>query len=247
MDVRILHFESLGSTNTEAADQARRGAPEGVCVIAAQQTAGRGRYGRTWISPPGTGLYLSIILRPQIAPAQYPLITLMSGIAVHETLKIFGVAADIKWVNDLLVREKKIGGILAEAVETPPGTAVIVGIGLNLQTPETADTGMAVTSVYDETEKIISPAEMALMLTQKLSYWYAELNQKDGPKTIIGEWGKRSSYLRGKPVRVTVADRVLTGVTDGLEENGALRVIEDDGSLTRIQTGDVERLRTRAA
>ena len=129
MNFTILRFDTIDSTNTEAANQARRGADEGLCVIARQQTAGRGRQGRAWVSAKDSGLYFSVVLRPLVEAKLLPLITLMTGVAVHDTLKEFGVDPDIKWVNDVLAGEKKICGILAETVETSTGLAVVVGIG----------------------------------------------------------------------------------------------------------------------
>ncbi len=157
MNINILRFDSIGSTNDEAARQARLGVDEGLCVIAREQTAGRGRHGRTWTSDPDAGLYFSIVLRPKIEGRYLSLVTLMAGIAVHDALKEVGLKPDIKWVNDVLVNERKISGILAETIETPIGLAVIVGIGINLTsrnfTEELADIA---TSITAETGKKIT-------------------------------------------------------------------------------------------
>lgn len=245
MNITILRFDTIDSTNTEAAKQARHGADEGLCVIARQQTAGRGRHGRTWISEKDSGLYFSIVLRPKLEVQKLPLITLMAGVAVHDTLKEIGLKPDIKWVNDLLVDEKKVGGILAETAETPIGLAVIVGIGINLQSQnfagEIADTA---TSIEAKIEKKISPDEIAEILTRYLIYFYDMLGQEEGKVEILREWRKRSSYFSGKSVRVTLTDSVIEGITDGLEENGALRVKTADGSVKIVQAGDVTRLRS---
>jgi len=104
MNFTILRFDTLESTNTEAANQARAGADEGLCILARQQTAGRGRHGRTWISERDSGLYFSLILRPKLDAEFLPLITLMSGIAVYDALEELGLKPDIKWVNDVLAR-----------------------------------------------------------------------------------------------------------------------------------------------
>src|SRR5689334_13471846 len=126
MDLTMLQFESLPSTNTEAADQARKGSDEGLCIVADEQTAGRGRQGRKWVSNKGCGLFMSIVLRPGVDAQQLTLIPLLAAIAVHEVLeRDFTIDADIKWPNDILVGEKKICGILSEAVETSRGVAVI--------------------------------------------------------------------------------------------------------------------------
>lgn len=245
MNITILRFDTIDSTNTEAAKQARHGADEGLCVIARQQTAGRGRHGRTWISEKDSGLYFSIVLRPKLEVQKLPLITLMAGVAVHDTLKEIGLKPDIKWVNDLLVDEKKVGGILAETAETPIGLAVIVGIGINLQSQnfagEIADTA---TSIEAKIEKKISPGEIAEILTRYLIYFYEMLSHENDCAEILNEWRKRSSYFSGKSVRVTLTDSVIEGITDGLEENGALRVKTADGSVKIVQAGDVTRLRS---
>ena len=244
MNFTILRFDSIESTNTEAASQARQGADEGLCVIARQQTAGRGRHGRTWISDKDSGLYFSVVLRPTIETRFLPLITLMTGVAVYDTLKEFGLKPDIKWVNDVLIGEKKICGILAETIETSPGLAVIVGIGINMTNANFPD-GIAdtATSIKAETGKMITSGDIGAALTPYLSYFYGILNDDDGPAEIIGHWQHRSSYFSGKRVRITLADSMFKGITDGIEENGALRVKRTDGSVTIVQAGDVERLR----
>lgn len=244
MNFTILRFDSLESTNTEAASQARLGADEGLCVIARQQTAGRGRHGRTWVSEKDSGLYFSVVLRPTIGTRFLPLITLMTGVAVYDTLKELGLKPDIKWVNDVLIGEKKICGILAETVEAPTGLAVIVGIGINLTNANFPDEiADAATSIKAETGKMITSDDLAAALTPYLSYFYEILNESRSPAEILRHWQRRSTYYSGKSVRVTLADHIFEGITDGLEENGALRVKLSDGSVTIVQAGDVQRLR----
>jgi BirA family biotin operon repressor/biotin-[acetyl-CoA-carboxylase] ligase len=243
MQITVLTFDSLESTNTEALNQAKLGADEGVCVIARQQTAGRGRHGRTWVSPKDAGLYFSIVLRPELDMQDLPLITLMTGVAVHETLAELGINADIKWVNDSLVNEKKICGILAETTDTPLGLAVIVGIGINLRSsafpPELEETA---TSIENEKSVQIDVDTLIQHLTKHLFSVYVRLI--NNPKSIIREWSRRSSYSSGKHVRVVLENETVLGVTEGLEPNGALRVRKNDGELAIIQAGDVEQLRT---
>src|ERR1043165_3583367 len=133
MKLRILRYESLPSTNTEVARLAAEGAAEGLAVVAHEQTARRGRLQRAWSSPKGAGLYLSILLRPKPEPERWPLITFVAALATGDALlDASQVQTDIKWPNDLLANERKICGILAEAIETPTGRAVVVGIGINL-------------------------------------------------------------------------------------------------------------------
>ncbi|MGQ0541862.1 MAG: biotin--[acetyl-CoA-carboxylase] ligase [Blastocatellia bacterium] len=246
MNFTLLSFDTIDSTNTEALKQARLGADEGLCIIALQQTAGRGRHGRVWVSEIDAGLYFSIVLRPKIETKYLPLITLMAGVAVHDTLEEFGIKSDIKWVNDLMVNEKKISGILAETTETNKGLAVIVGIGINLKStnfpPEIADIA---TSIEAETNVMPDAANVSLIeiLSNYLAYFYSMMHGENGPAEILSEWRRRSSYFSGKSVSVMLESETLVGTTDGLEENGALRLRMSDGGVTIIQAGDVQNLR----
>lgn len=244
MNFTILQFDTLESTNTEAIIQAKLGAGEGLCIIARQQTAGRGRHGRTWVSDKDSGLYFSIVLRPKLEMRFLPLITLMAGVAVHDMLAEIGLKPDIKWVNDILINGKKICGILAETVDTSKGLAVIVGIGINLKSsnfpPEIANTA---TSVKAETGRVLTGDEISAILTRFLGYFYDILSDAVGPETIRDEWHKRSTYANGKSVRIVLENETITGITDGLEVNGALRLKTADGDLKIIKAGDVEQLR----
>src|SRR5215216_1447665 len=130
----VLRFDSLPSTNTEAARQAALGTPEGLCVLAREQTAGRGRRERTWASPKDAGLYLSVVLRPTVEARRWPLLTLAAALAVRDALReSCALAADIKWPNDLLAGGRKLCGILAETAEGARGRAVVLGVGVNLR------------------------------------------------------------------------------------------------------------------
>jgi BirA family biotin operon repressor/biotin-[acetyl-CoA-carboxylase] ligase len=245
MKFTILRFDSVGSTNTEALNQAKLGAGEGLCVVARRQTAGRGRHGRVWISEPGAGLYFSLILRPKIANRFLPLITLTAAIAVYDTLtELYGLKPDIKWANDIHVGDKKICGILAEMTESDEGLAIALGIGVNLKSsnfpPELVETATSI-----ETETNCAPDADALLqtLTRRLAEYYSVLNDENGAEKIRREWARRSSYYAGKSVKVKLENETITGTTRGLEENGALRVETDGGEIKIIQAGDVEMLR----
>jgi BirA family biotin operon repressor/biotin-[acetyl-CoA-carboxylase] ligase len=258
MNINLLTFDTIDSTNTEALKQARLGAEEGLCVVAKQQTAGRGRHGRIWVSEPDAGLYFSIVLRPKIETQYLPLITLMTGVAVHDTLGELGIDSDIKWVNDLHVDGMKICGILAETTDTPKGLAVIVGIGINIKSsnfpPDIAHTATSIqehlnSPAYEagvataSAGGVVLPSSVAESLTKYISYFYDILHSDNGPAEIIDEWRKRSTYFSGKPVRVALENETFEGLTDGLESNGALRIMRSDGSLAIVQAGDVEQLR----
>jgi BirA family transcriptional regulator, biotin operon repressor / biotin---[acetyl-CoA-carboxylase] ligase len=240
MNFTILTYDTIDSTNTEAIKQARNGAGEGVCVVAREQTAGRGRHGRTWISEKDAGLYFSVILRPNFDHSHLPLITLMAGVSVHDALAELGLTPDIKWVNDILIGDKKIAGILAETTETTNGLAVIVGIGINLRSSNFPGSA---TSIEEAAGRSFSDSEITSRLTANLDCFYTLLSADNGHVAIIQQWCRRSTYTSGKRVRVTTGNNIVTGVTDGLDGTGALRIRQDTDAVVVIQAGEVERLR----
>lgn len=244
MHFRVLHFDILDSTNLEALRHARLGAEEGLCVVAKQQTAGRGRRGRSWISRSETGLYLSMLLRPTLDERALPLITLMAAVAVHDVLtESVGLKPDIKWPNDVLVNEKKICGILAESAETPTGLAVVVGIGINLKLPVDEAITASATAIESEGGSVESNALLAAVITS-FDRYYEILQTPSGPETVIDDWRQRSTYFSGKEVKAEIEnDKNITGMTDGLEANGALRIRTPDGEIHAIHAGDVTGLR----
>lgn len=244
MDIRILNFDSVDSTNNVAMDHARKGADEGLCVIASSQTEGRGRYGRRWESPQSAGLYFSAVLRPGFPNEHFPLITLAAAVAVHDTLSDLGVSADIKWPNDLLVDDRKISGILAETFETPRGPAVILGIGINLFAGQFGD-GIRDIATSVESVSGSSPDrnEVEALLVKYLFFHYPRLVSESGREEVVSEWSRRSSFARGKLVRAEVSGSVSVGTTDGITSKGALRIRTDTG-VTLLEAGEVTRVRS---
>ena len=243
---KILRFDSLASTNTEAARQAAQGAAEGLCIVADEQTAGRGRLQRPWLSPKGAGLYFSIVLRPRIDQSAWPVITLMASLAVHDALRVScKLETDIKWPNDLLVNERKLCGVLAETVETPLGRAVIIGIGINL-TADALPVALQdrATSVEMETNNSAESKAVLQALVNALERRYELLQSTGGRDEIIREWCARSSYASGKRIRIANGEEILAGTTRGLESNGALRVETDAGEIKSVSAGDVTILGT---
>lgn len=245
MKFNVLHFDSLDSTNIEALNQAKRGANEGLCVVARQQTAGRGRHGRVWVSEKDAGLYFSLILRPTIENKFLPLITLMSAVAVFDVLtENYALAPDIKWANDVHINNRKIAGILAEMTETKSGLAIVVGIGINLQStnfpPELKDSA---TSIEEETAQKPIVENLLQNLTAKLDFYYEMFSDANGAERIRNEWARRSTYFEGAKVSVNLPNEFFTGTTRGIESNGALRVETETGEIKIVQAGDVEKLR----
>ncbi|HEX8127482.1 MAG TPA: biotin--[acetyl-CoA-carboxylase] ligase [Pyrinomonadaceae bacterium] len=241
----ILRYDSLPSTNTEAASQAARGAAEGLCVVAREQTRGRGRQERVWASPPDAGLYFSIVLRPRLRLEVWPLLTLMAALAVRDALyEACALETDIKWPNDILAGERKLCGILAETVETKIGRACILGIGINLTErayPE--ELRAQATSVEGATGARVEVEPVLAALVRHLAGRYAQLHAPEGGAEIIRDWSANSSYAAGRRVRVHTATEVFKGTTRGLEPDGALRVETATGEVKRVRAGDVQGLR----
>jgi BirA family biotin operon repressor/biotin-[acetyl-CoA-carboxylase] ligase len=242
----ILRFDALPSTNTEAAAQALRGTPEGLCVVAREQTRGRGRAGRVWVSPTDAGLYFSIVLRPaKLAVRAWPLITLMAALAVRDALfETSELETDIKWPNDIMAGERKLCGILAETIETETGRAVVVGIGINLDDrafpPELKDIATSVASLIGSAPD----AEHLLQaLIRAIERHYEILQATNGEEEIIRAWTHRSSYAQGRHVRVALMEETFEGWTRGLEPDGALRVETDQGKIRIVHAGDITSLR----
>jgi BirA family biotin operon repressor/biotin-[acetyl-CoA-carboxylase] ligase len=243
LESKVLRFESLPSTNTELARLASEGAPEGVTIVADEQTAGRGRLQRVWSSPKGAGLYFSVLLRPAIPQNCWPLITFMAALAVSDALReACDLETDIKWPNDILSGERKICGILAEAIDTAAGRAVIVGIGINLTQnafpPELADVA---TSVSEATGRAPDREQILASLLNTLAWWYPAL---EVPGQIVDAWSNRSSYAIGKLVQVSNGDDVWQGTTCGVEPDGALRLRTSSGEIKLVRAGDVYSIRT---
>ena len=191
------------------------------------------------------GLYFSIVLRPKMEPKLWPLLTLMSALAVHEALmKACSLESDIKWPNDIYAGERKLCGILAETVEGEAGRAVVMGIGINLNDhafPE--ELKSIATSIEAETGKTVDRERLTEALGSALEKKYEALQQPDGVALMLGEWTERSSYAVGRRVRVELGDERIEGVTRGLEPDGALRVETVEGEIRSVRAGDVWALR----
>ena len=241
----VLRFDSLPSTNTEAARQAIAGASEGLCVTAKEQTAGRGRFERAWVSPKDAGLYVSIVLRPTLHQQHWPLITLAASLSVRAALETScAVKTDIKWPNDIMHAERKLCGILAETVDTAYGRALVVGIGINLtQAAFPLELKAVATSIEAAARQRPNADVLLSALLEAFKNYYETLQTSGGTSKIVAEWSAHSSYAQGKAVRVAEAGKTFAGTTRGLESDGALRVETEDGAISIVHAGEVESLR----
>lgn len=241
----IIRFTSLPSTNSEAARQAIAGAAEGLVIVADEQTAGRGRLDRQWISPAGAGLYCSTVLRPAGEISSWSMLPLMAAIAAHDALlSSCNLETDIKWPNDILADGRKLCGILAETIETGAGRAVIIGIGINLTAAAFPERLSAVASSIQEATGAIPEAETLLhSLIGALLNCYESFQGTGGAAAVRSEWTTRSSYAFGKRVNVTCFNSEFSGTTCGLDDDGALRVETDAGEIKLVRAGDVTSVR----
>ena len=236
----LLRYESVDSTNDIARDLAVAGASEGLCVISRAQTAGRGRQGRSWSSPPGEGLYLSIVLRPEVEAANSALITLGAAVAIAETLRLdFHTAGDIKWPNDVLVNGRKICGILVEAaIDGDRLQYAVMGIGVNLAQRSFPDEiKNTATSIFLETGRVIETDEFVKAMLARLETWYRTALQE--PARVISRWQELSSSVRDCRVFVESGDGYIEGVTRGLTPSGALVIYLPNGDRREITSGEV--------
>jgi BirA family biotin operon repressor/biotin-[acetyl-CoA-carboxylase] ligase len=239
---KVHFFSNVDSTNTAAFRLALNGASEGEVVVVESQTAGKGRMGRQWESPSGVNIYLSIILRPPFPPSKIPLITLMTAVACAEAIEeVAGVLPAIKWPNDLLLGEKKIGGILTEAdMEMDKINFIIVGIGINVNMPRSAfppsirDTA---TSLQEVLGKQVSRVTIIQTLLQKFELWYTRFKEGRG-KEIKRRW-EELSQIRGKHVSVAFMGEMVQGMALEIDADGALLIQEAGGAVKRIVAGDV--------
>ena len=236
MEWDVRRVAETASTNADAADAARAGAPEGTVVVAEHQTAGRGRLDRTWESPPGSGLALSAVLRPDgLALADWPWIPLMAGVATAEAVAQLGLVAQLKWPNDVEIGGRKLAGILVERIETPAGAAAIVGVGLNVamtadQLPIRTATSLRLQGVDADRDEVLS------VLLDALGRCHDML--------LVDVGAVRAAYLSACS---TVGSRVRVALPDGSELEGEATDVDARGHLIvdghPITAGDVVNVR----
>ena len=238
---RVVHFYKTGSTMSEAERLAVEGAPHGTLVIAEEQTAGRGRFGRQWFSERAAGIYFTLVLRPALSPAAAPIQTLLAGVALAETIReICQLPTDLRWPNDVLIQGKKCAGILVEMTAEPERIErVLLGIGVNVnQQQMPANLAAEATSLRLETGRNFSRLEILAAVLKRLEQYYLKLLEQ-GPAGIVRRFSEISSFARGKRVRVTDGSRVLMGETAGLSPEGILLLRRDDGQTEMVLGGQV--------
>ncbi len=246
----VYIFGTVDSTNRVLARLAERGAAEGTVVLAEAQTAGRGRHGSVWLSPEAANLYASVLFRPHIAPRQLPLFAPIASLALAETVWLEGVPARIKWPNDVVVRGRKLGGVLVHAPAIEDRVAyVVLGIGVNLNVEPaelTAGLGEAAAAAISLREALgheVDRNAFAAMLLSRLEKWHHTFVTR-GPDVVRTTWQGRDA-LRGRRLEARTADTVCLGWGRGIDADGRLIVEDDSGHAQHILAGAVRVLDRR--
>jgi BirA family biotin operon repressor/biotin-[acetyl-CoA-carboxylase] ligase len=254
-DVRWV--ASTGSTNADALDLARDGAPEGIVVVADHQTAGRGRRSRTWVAPPGASLLVSVLLRPPAGVAGA--VTMAVAVSMADAVAaLAGVEPGLKWPNDLVVDDRKLAGILAEA-DWPAGATMsagwrapaahervpmVVGIGLNVSWPAPAEAGdlAGTATALNWLGADVDRADLLVAFLRRLDARYGELVRSGSAESVMAEWRRRSATL-GRRVRVDIGPDDVEGTAVDVTDEGHLIVETSEGDRRTFAVGDVVHLR----
>lgn len=239
----VLCFESVDSTNNRLKDLALSGAPDGQVIIANEQSGGRGRRGRSFLSLKDKGIYLSMLFRPDSPPSDVAEITAWTAVAINNAIEaVCGVRADIKWVNDLLINRRKICGILTEmSVESESGFIqyIIIGIGVNVNEDESdfpGELGKIATSLSAETNKEYSRAELAAEIIKELDKMRGAW--PNGKENYLNLY-RKDNITTGKDITIVKGDIEKSGIATSINDDFSLNVQYTDGSCETISSGEV--------
>jgi len=235
---KIYYFEGVPSTMDTAMNLGIKGAAEGTVVIAESQTKGRGRLGRNWFSPKYKGIYFSVILRPKLLPSKVSILTLLAAVSVSEAIKkVTGVDIQIKWPNDILFENKKLGGILTELnAEMDKVNFVVIGIGLNVNNDKKSLISGA-TSLREKLAQNTNRIELLQEVLRRIEANYSLLQHK-GSKAIAEKWRELATTLH-KRVKVYSQNEHVEGEAVDIDSDGALLIRNDSGLTQKVTAGDV--------
>ncbi len=240
----VRYYPVLESTNAEAFRLASSGAADGLVVITDHQTGGKGRLNRTWFSFRRQSISLSVVLRPKIVPYLATMLTYMTGIALYEAIYAqTAIKPSLKWPNDILMRGKKVAGVLCELnTETDIVNFAVIGMGVNLNVrkkrfPE--EIREASTSLYEETKKRLKRVAFVKELLRQLDYWYSVFLRDGGDSRILAEWKERSQIV-GQNVRIRSFEEEIVGKVVDVDSYGALMIETEDDKKKRVIAGDLE-------
>ncbi|MEB3101297.1 biotin--[acetyl-CoA-carboxylase] ligase [Ferviditalea candida] len=242
MGRRVHMYETVESTQTAAREWFSKGEGEGTLILAEQQTAGRGRLGRKWHSPAGKGLWMSLILTPRISLHFAPQLTLLTAVALCRTIhRMSGVPIGIKWPNDLLINGKKVSGILLEShAEDDRLQVVVAGVGISVNMGETdfpEELKDIATSLLLETGKTANREELLAEFLYEFEQLY-QLYHERGFAPIRALWEALSISI-GRLIRIQTHNGWVSGKAEAVDEMGALVIVQEDGSKTKLYAGDI--------
>jgi len=241
----VIHRASVASTMDEIDALGESGALSGTVVVAAEQTSGRGRAGRVWTAPPGSGLFFSILYRPDLDVSMLSSLPLHVGVAVAEAIEeVSGVACELKWPNDVLIDGRKVAGILVTTkLRGDRVRFANIGIGINCTSePDRLPSGA--TSILSATGQEMSPADLLPILLGRIERRFEAFESADG-RLSLADWWKRAAF-RGESVQVINDGVGITGVLTGIETDGALLLAGERGERIRVVAGDLTRGPRRA-
>jgi BirA family transcriptional regulator, biotin operon repressor / biotin---[acetyl-CoA-carboxylase] ligase len=245
----VIRFDVVDSTNRYLSEQAENGAPEGLVAVADVQSAGRGRLGRAWVANRGEALLCSLLFRPLLAPNEMFAIPMLVSLAASDvTGELAGSEIGCKWPNDLVHADRKVGGVLAEFVDSPgERPALVVGLGVNLEwsatRPELEDAAIEPIGLAEIADRPIDRDELLAAFLSKVDDRYLTIATPGAPADVVREYAERCETI-GRLVQVTTASSQFAGRAVGLSEDGRL-LVESDKGVVRLEAADVVHLRER--
>ncbi|MEE9193050.1 MAG: biotin--[acetyl-CoA-carboxylase] ligase [Thermodesulfobacteriota bacterium] len=245
LGMELIYNESVESTNKLLFKLAEKGLEDGTVLISDEQTGGKGRSGRSWYSPGGVNLYLSVLLHPEVSPQNSAVFTFIASLALVKTLDDLNINSQIKWPNDLLINTKKVAGVLTEMKNEGNNlNFIIIGIGLNINLSiesikeNLADISNSVTSLSIERKSFLDREEVAVNLIGYLDDYYLQF-KSEGINSIVAEWSNRWGKLNEK-ISVKVDNKIISGIVRKVDNYGFLYIEDDKGNLEKIIAGDIQ-------
>lgn len=235
------YFSEIDSTNAKAKQLAADGAPHGTLVLADTQKEGKGRRGRNWSSPSGSGIWMSLIVRPEIIPSKASMLTLVMALSVSKALReLTGLTIQIKWPNDIVINGKKLCGILTEmSAEVDYIHSIVIGVGINVNTTDFPEELMqTATSFYLETGKMMNRSEIITEILLAFEQYY-DTFIKSGDLSLLREEYNNNLINKNREVKIIQGKEAFTGISKGIEDNGELIVQKEDGTVVNVLSGEV--------
>lgn len=238
---KIYFYDEIGSTNDECKKLAEEGAKHGTLVIAEKQTKGKGRRGRNWESPKGTGIWMTLLLRPDIEPYNSSGLTLVAAMAIDKAItEVTGLDAKIKWPNDIVVNGKKVTGILTEMSAQPEMiNYIVIGIGINVNTEEfPEDIAKTASSLKIESGKTIKRSSIIALFGKYFEQYYARYIKTQDMSLLIDEYNKELINV-DRQIKVLAKENSYTGIAKGINRHGELIVETENKELRNVVAGEV--------